>query len=237
MKLLVINPNSSPGVTQHIGAAARQAAMPGDEIIVTQAEGAPSLIVDEGDAQLAERAVVDTVLARADGVDGIIVASFGDTGAEALRRIVDCPVVGIGHASLLTASALSGPFAVVSFAPAVVPSMQRLVTGYGMQASLAGIHVVDLPLPEDPGEIQAAVEEPLLERCRELAAQGECRSIILGGGPLAGLAMRLAPSLSLPIIDATAAALQLQRTLYFSRGRCPAMFQGTLRPQERLYPS
>ncbi|MBD3896368.1 hypothetical protein IEI94_10945 [Halomonas sp. ML-15] len=233
MKLLVINPNSSTGVTRHIAAAARQAALPEDEIIVTQADGAPRLIVDERDARLAEQAVVNTVLARGEGVDGIIVASFGDAGAKALREIVDCPVVGIGHASLLTASALGGSFAVVSFAKAVVPSMQQLVVGYGMQASLAGIHVVDLPLPEDPGQIKAAVEGPLLERCREVVAQGECRSIILGGGPLAGLAMCLAPSLALPVIDATAAAVQLQRTLHFSRGRCPAMFQGTPRVSVR----
>ncbi|MFN2330248.1 MAG: aspartate/glutamate racemase family protein [Halomonas sp.] len=224
MRLLVINPNSSAGVTRHIGAAASGGALPGDEFIVTQADGAPTLIVDERDARLAEQAVVDTVLARGKGFDGIIVASFGDTGAESLRRIVDCPVVGIGHASLLTASALGGPFAVISFAPAVVPSMQRLVAGYGMQEWLAGIHVVDVPLPEDPGEIQSVVERPLLERCLEVSAQGECRSIVLGGGPLAGLAMRLAPSLSLPVIDATVAAVQLQRTLHFSRGGCPGMF-------------
>lgn len=231
MRLLVINPNSSSGVTRHIGAAARLAALPGDEIVVTQADGAPPLIVDERDARLAEQAVVDTVLARGNGFDGIIVASFGDTGAEALRRIVDCPVVGIGHASLLTASALGGPFAVISFAPAVVPSMQRPVAGYGMQEWLAGIHVIDLPLPEDPGEIQSAVEKPLLERCREVSARGDCRSIVLGGGPLAGLAMRLAPSLSMPVIDATAAAVQLQRTLHFSRGRCPAMFHSSSWPR------
>ncbi|MBE0487639.1 MAG: aspartate/glutamate racemase family protein [Halomonas sp.] len=218
MRLLVINPNSSPGVTRHIGTAAWRVALPGDEIVVTQADGAPPLIIDEEDARLAEQAVVETVLARGSGVDGIVVASFGDTGAEALRRLVDCPVVGIGHASLLTASALGGPFAIVSFSPAVVPSMQQLVTGYGMEGRLAGIHVVDLPLPEDPGEIQSAVQRALLERCREVAERGECSSIILGGGPLAGLALRLAPSLSLPVIDATMAAVQLQRSLQLFRG-------------------
>ncbi|PAU78281.1 aspartate/glutamate racemase family protein [Halomonas salipaludis] len=222
MRLLVINPNSSSGVTRHIGGAARLAALPGDEIVVTQADGAPPLIVDDGDARLAEQAVVDTVLAMGNGFDGIIVASFGDTGAAALRRVVDCPVVGIGHASLLTASALGGPFAVVSFATAVVPAMQQLVESYGMQGGLSGIHVVDLPLPEDPGEIQSALAGPLRERCREVAARNECRSIILGGGPLAGLALRLAPSLPLPVIDATVAAVQLQRSLQFSRGGGPA---------------
>lgn len=224
MRLLVINPNSSPGVTRHISAAALQAALPEDQIVVTQADGAPSLIVDARDAQLAEEALIKTVLSCPTEFDGIIVASFGDTGIEALRQMVDCPVVGIGHASLLTATALGGPFAVVSFATAVIPGMQHLIEGYGMQDNLAGIYVIDKPLPKDPGQIQTVLEAPLLERCREVSALQNCRSIILGGGPLAGLATRLAPALPLPIIDPTVAAVQLQRTLHFSRGACPSLF-------------
>lgn len=224
MRLLVINPNSSPGVTRHISAAAMQAALPEDRIVVTQADGAPPLIVDARDAQRAEKAMIKTVLSSPTEFDGIIVASFGDTGIEALRQIVDCPVVGIGHASLLTATALGGPFAVVSFATAVIPGMQQLVERYGMQANLAGIYVIDRPLPKDPGQIQSVLEAPLLERCREVSALRNCRSIILGGGPLAGLATRLTSALPLPIIDATVAAMQLQRTLHFSCGACSTLF-------------
>lgn len=222
MRLLIINPNSSSGVTRHIGKAARQAARPGDEILAIEAHGAPALIVDEADAREAERAVVETVRATVEAprgeFDGIVVASFGDTGAAALRDRVGCPVVGIGHASLLTAAALGGPFAIVSFAPAVVPSMRWMVEDYRMQHLFSGIHVVDTPLPDDPGEIQAVTAEALLARCREVAARGECRSIILGGGPLAGLAPRLASALPLPVIDPTMAAVQLQRSLQLFRG-------------------
>lgn len=225
MRLLIINPNSSPGVTRHIGDAARRVAHPGDDILAIEAQGAPALIVDETDTRKAERAVVATVQAtleaQRDAFDGIVVASFGDTGAAALRECVSCPVVGIGHASLLTAAALGGPFAIVSFAPAVVPAMRWMVEDYRMQHLFSGIHVVDMPLPDDPGDIQAAAADALLARSQEVAARGECRSIILGGGPLAGLAPRLASSLPLPVIDPTAAAVQLQRSLQMCRGSEP----------------
>ncbi|SDL96930.1 Asp/Glu/hydantoin racemase [Franzmannia pantelleriensis] len=217
MRLLVINPNSSSGVTRHIAAAAQQAAAPGDEILAIEATGAPALIVDEADARRAEQAVVNTVRGVESPLDGVIVASFGDTGADALRAFMPCPVVGIGHASLLTAAALGGPFAIVSFAPAVVPSMRWMVEDYRMQHLLSGIHTVDIPLPDDPGEIQAATAEALERLCRQVAEQGDCRSIILAGGPLAGLAPRLAPALPLPLIDPTQAAVMLQHSLQAAR--------------------
>lgn len=210
MRLLIINPNSSKGVTRHIATAARGALAEGDEILAMEAAGAPALIVNERDAQRAERAVVETVRELDTPVDGVIVASFGDTGANALRAFLRCPVVGIGHASLLTAAALGGPFAIVSFAPAVVPSMRWMVEDYRMQHLLSGIHTIDTPLPEDPGDIQGATRDALLALCQRVAQQKECRSIILGGGPLAGLAPLLAGELSIPLIDPTRSAVMLQ---------------------------
>ncbi|APX92001.1 hypothetical protein BWR19_03010 [Halomonas sp. 1513] len=218
MRLLVINPNSSSSVTRHIASAARQVAAPGVEIVAMEATGAPPLIVDAADARRAEQAVVESVRGLAAPVDGVIVASFGDTGADALRAFLPCPVVGIGHASLLTAAALGGPFAIVSFAPAVVPSMRWMVEDYRMQHLFSGIHVIDTPLPDDPGEIQAVAAEALLALCLQVAEQGECRSIILAGGPLAGLAPQLAPALPLPLIDPTQAAVMLQHSLQAARG-------------------
>lgn len=213
MRLLVINPNSSASVTRHIAAAACLAAGPDDEIVAVEAIGAPALIVDEADAIRSEQAVVNTVRGIETPVDGVIVASFGDTGADALRAFMPCPVVGIGHAALLTAAALGGQFAIVSFAPAVVPSMRAVVESYGMQHLLSDIHVIDMPLPDDPGKIQAVTADALLALCQRVAANGECRSIILAGGPLAGLAQHIAPMLPVPVIDAPMAAVQLQRSL------------------------
>ncbi|MDM7480628.1 MAG: aspartate/glutamate racemase family protein [Halomonas sp.] len=214
MRLLVINPNSSASVTHHIAAAARLAAAPDDEIWAVEAIGAPPLIVDEADARRAEQAVVNTVRGIEQPMDGVIVASFGDTGADALRAFLPCPVVGIGHAALLTAAALGGPFAMVSFAPAVVPSMRAVVESYGMQHLLSDIYVIDMPLPEAPGDIQLVTADALLALCRRVEAQGECRSIILAGGPLAGLAAQFSAQLSLPVIDAPTAAVHLLRTLH-----------------------
>ncbi|WP_249977311.1 aspartate/glutamate racemase family protein [Vreelandella olivaria] len=214
MRLLVINPNSSASVTRRIEMAIRSVITSRYDVLAIEATSAPALIINENDNSQAEQAVVDTVKHLGNKFDGIIVASFGDTGVYALRQWVTCPVIGIGHSALLTACAIGGPFAIVSFSPAVIPSMQQVVERYGMQHLLNGIHVVETPLPEDPGAIQVAVRGPLLELCKHIAEQGECRSIILGGGPLAGLAHQFAPEINIPIIDAPIAAVNLLRTLH-----------------------
>ncbi|MBF9059110.1 aspartate/glutamate racemase family protein, partial [Rhodobacterales bacterium HKCCSP123] len=50
MRVLVVNPNTSQGVTDRIGAAAQAAAAPGDRITTVSAAFGPALIVTEADA-------------------------------------------------------------------------------------------------------------------------------------------------------------------------------------------
>jgi Asp/Glu/hydantoin racemase len=46
----------------------------------------------------------------------------------------------------------------------------------------------------------------MAQLCRACAAKG-AQSIVLGGGPLAGLAARIAPHCPVPVIDGTQAAI------------------------------
>ena len=169
------------------------------------------LIIDENDARTAVEAVIAAVDVHGHQVDGIIIASFGDTGIEQVRNRVDCPVIGIAHAVLLTARAIGERFSIVSFDPALIPSLRGIVEHYGMAKRLASLRVVENTSWGDIDTLQDTLHAELTTLCERSCADGG-DSIILGGGPLAGLASRLvSPHITLPLIDGTTAAVHLMR--------------------------
>ena len=211
MRVLVVNPNTSIGVTRHIARAARNAAQPGDEIVTVPAAFGPELIVTPADAALAMQGVLAAVDRYHDGMDAIVLASFGDTGLDQVCDRTGKPVVGIAYAALMQALDHGPRFSIVSFNPSVKESLRAIVGHYGLLEHLADVTVLGDSTWSDPGEIQRELAEPLLELCQMRARVGDIDSIILGGGPLAGLAQDFAPHVDLPIVDGTTAALRLLR--------------------------
>jgi Asp/Glu/hydantoin racemase len=211
MRLLIVNPNTSPGVTARIDAAAQSAAGPGDAFRTVPAAHGPSLIVDAADAALAEEGVLDAVAEHGGGVEGIILASFGDTGAAALRRLYpSLAILGIAEAAFEEARRIGGPFAIVSFAPEVAPPLRAMAERYGMGGALAVMRTLPGPLAHDPADVAEVLRGPLLDQCLACVADG-VDSIVLGGGPLAGLARELAEECPIPLIDGTISAVSQMR--------------------------
>lgn len=211
MRLLIVNPNTSAGVTDRIRAAARMVACPGDSFTTTCAAFGPELIVTEADGEEATRGVLARVAAHPDPVDGIVLASFGDTGADAVRAAYPgLPVVGLAGAAFAAARALGGRPAVVTFARPVVAGLRDMAARHGLLKDLAGI--VSLPLSDagDPGLIQEVHGPALAALVRQTVRSG-ASSIVMGGGPLAGFASRIGPSVEVPVIDGVQAAIGVIR--------------------------
>ncbi|MDU8913071.1 aspartate/glutamate racemase family protein [Aestuariicoccus sp. MJ-SS9] len=217
MRLLILNPNTSRGVTERIGAAAEAVALPGDAFTTICPADGPELIVTEADAEEARRAVVDTVKGYTAPCDGIVLASFGNTGARDVRALRgDIPVFGIASAAFSAVRALGGPFGIVTFGKELVPGLQAQVDESGLGQALLGITYVPGDDFGDPGTVQDRYRDDLAALCRQMCARGAA-SIVLGGGPLAGLATSLARDCPVPVIDGTQAAINLMRTLVSSR--------------------
>lgn len=226
MRLLIINPNSSPTVTARIDAAAQAVRQPGEEITTIYASGAPDLIVTPEDARKAEQAVTQTLAAWKQPVDGVILASFGDTGLEAVRAKSNVPVVGIAQSAYAMASVLGPRMSIVSFAPTMADALRKTALGYGHGDRLVAMHMVQGASWDDPGEIQVQLEAQLLELCQTSAREDRVDSIVLGGGPLAGLAARLQPRVPVPVIDGTTAAIA---TLRVALGATPPLDESMIR--------
>ncbi|MFU8897563.1 MAG: aspartate/glutamate racemase family protein [Roseinatronobacter sp.] len=211
MNLLIINPNSSASVTARIDAAAHAARQPGERITTICATGAPELIVTPEDASAAELAVTQTLANWHQPVDGVILASFGDTGLDAVRAQTRVPVVGIAQSAYAMASVLGPRMSIVSFAPTMAEALRKTALGYGHGDRLAAMHMVEGASWDDPGAIQDQLAPQLLALCQKSAREDGVSSIVLGGGPLAGLAARLQSRVGVSLIDGTTAAIATLR--------------------------
>ena len=209
MRLLIVNPNTSSGVTARIREAAEAVAQPGDSITVCSAVFGQALIVTTEDTRQAAQGVLATVAAHSAPVDGIVLASFGDTGAEEVRALrPGLPVVGIAGAAFAAARALGGPFGIVTFGTGLAPALRQSAERHGHGDALLGVAALDDVDLADPGSVQARAAEGLADLARGMAARG-AKSVVLGGGPLAGLAGRI--DAGIPLIDGTQAAVGLLR--------------------------
>lgn len=212
MRLLIVNPNTSKGVTDRIREAANYATRPGDHFTTVCPSFGPELIVTPQDAELASRAVVETVKAYDAPCDGIVLASFGNTGAEGVRALrPDIPVIGIATAAFAIVGALGGPFGIVTFGRSLVPGLTDKAKEAGVGGQLIGVEALATDCFGDPGTVQSRHALELSQLCIEMQQRG-ATSIVMGGGPLAGLAAKIGASCPVPLIDGTQCAINILRS-------------------------
>ncbi|HWK44619.1 MAG TPA: aspartate/glutamate racemase family protein [Stellaceae bacterium] len=212
MRLLLINPNTSAAVTDNLVAEALHHAADGTEIIgATAAFGAP-FITTPAQSSTAAKAVVDLVDGLPDIYDAIILAAFSDPGLAEARALARVPVLGIAESALLTARMIGPRFSIVTLGPAMRPLIEAAVRRAGCTDLLVDLHMLDTP-DVAADQVQEAYGATLAELCRAAAEGGEVSSIVLGGGPLAGLARHLNRTSAVPLLDGTACAVRHAETL------------------------
>lgn len=210
LKVLLVNPNTSEGTTRAMAATARaEFPVVGESAIdlhaLTVAKG-PTMLVDEHSLLRAADETVSAVvrrLASDPGIDGVIVAAFGDPGVDELRSRSAVPVVGIGESAIRQA-ARSGPFSIATTTPLLEGSIRARVERLGAEPELVSIVITPgdpLALAADP-EHQTAALGCAVARC---VADG-ARSVVIGGGPLADSADDLSRNYGVAIINPVRAA-------------------------------
>ena len=211
MRVLIVNPNTSPGVTARIDAAAQAVAAPLDHFTTVSSASGPALIVTDADAEAATSGVLQAIAAHDAPIDAIVLASFGDTGAAEVRaRYPGIPVLGIAEAAFAEVQRIGGPFAIVTFAPEVAAPLADKAAEHGVADALIRIASPEVPLCHDPAEVADVMLSLLREMCLDCAAEG-AQSVVMGGGPLAGVAQRLGPACPVTLVDGTQSAITLLR--------------------------
>jgi allantoin racemase len=201
--LLVINPNTSADVSARLLRAAQaHPAATSVPVRVITARFGPRYITGELGAAVAGHAALDAYAAhvQAHGLpSAVLLGCFGDPGLFALRALSPVTVLGLAEAAL-RATAVGGPFVVVTGGPAWVPMLQRLADALALPAPMCGVHALARSGGELAADPQGAV--PLLaQAAREaLARWPQARQVLLGGAGLAGYAEPVAAELGRPVL-------------------------------------
>ena len=212
MRILVLNPNTTPAITARLATAAIQAAAVGTIIgTATAARGVP-YIATRAEAQIGGAVALEMLAEHHRDYDAAIIAAFGDPGLFGARELFDIPVVGMAEASMLTACMLGRRFVIVTFARALGPWYQECVDMHGLAGRCAGIRMLDGPF-ESVSDVQDEKEPLLADLAKQAALELEADAVILAGAPLAGLAARIKDRVPVPVVDQIAASVKQAEAL------------------------
>ncbi len=196
-RILVVNPNTSPEVTDAYLAAARAIA-PQDTILtgVTGRFGA-RIVSTEAENVIAGHSALDLVAEHASGHDAVILAISFDTALRAVRSVLPMPVIGITEAALSAAASGGRRVGVVFFGEVSRSLYASVVADSGIDPS--GMMAVKIGGVSDYLSPQAK-DAAVLDACSDLNAQG-AEAIVICGAAIVGMAARLAPDLAVPVYD------------------------------------
>ena len=206
MRILLLNPNTSPSITALLDAAARPAAAPGTELVcMTGTRGVP-FIASRTEAAIAAVVVLEMLAEHGPGFDAAIIAAFADPGLGAARELFPFPVIGLAEAAMLSACMLGGRFGIVTFTPALEAWYAECVALHGLQSRCAGIFTLDTGFTAI-ATVQAEKAEALVALAHTAVAGG-ADVIILAGAPLSGLAATVRERIPVPVVDSAVAAIK-----------------------------
>lgn len=214
MHLLVVNPNTSASMTEAIDRAARRVARPGTRIVTVGSESGPPSIQGYLDGALCLAGMLEQV-ERHRGVDGVVIACFDDTGLDAVRCMVDAPVLGIGQSACYAARMLSNRFTVITTLSRSVPLLEANLQRYGLTSRCANVRATDIPVL-DLEEMSSATMDTMRHVIEVAIREDRSDAIVLGCAGMTDLTQRLSTEFELPVIDGLSCAVTMAEALVAS---------------------
>ncbi|MEC9207404.1 MAG: aspartate/glutamate racemase family protein [Pseudomonadota bacterium] len=210
MRFLIVNPNTSETTNQRLRHAARLLLDHNDDLEVISAPSGVSLIETQKQSAETVPYVVSLIETMSNKFDAVIIAAFSDPGLHEARKIAACPVLGISEAAMQKA-ATHGPFAIVTLGAELKKEIIRNAELYGYSDLLAAVRI----LPWTVAEVSSNLDkyrEDFRSACQLLVDKKHVSAIIIGGGPLTGIASAIGTELSIPIYDGVQSAVSLAKT-------------------------
>jgi Asp/Glu/hydantoin racemase len=189
VRILLINPNTSPEMTERAAAEARRCASSGNEIVAVTGDFGCAVIASRASFAIAAHTALDLYAKHGASADGVILACFGDPGLAALREISSVPVIGLAAAAVEEAAEAARPFAIVTAGLAWMPMLGEVVAATPHAPLFRGVIALDatgLSLVREPDRFASELGRAL-DRAAAIGAQ----TIILGGAAFAGAARTL----------------------------------------------
>ena len=203
MKILIINPNSSPEMTGKIKETALEFAAGAFEVDCLPTPGAPDYIETYEDQLKAAPGMIRLVRENEETCDAFVIACHCDPNLDAMKEITTKLVVGIGEASMKIASMLGHSFSVVTDTIHSIPNKEALARKYHLQDALASARA-----PEKDSE-ELSFEEKIFQAAEAAAKEDDAEVLVLGCAGMTGLDKRLQELLGIPVLDGVVCALIL----------------------------
>lgn len=163
----------------------------------------PSAFMSPHDWALMDIALFEAGLsAQDDGYDGVVIDTVSDSGADALRSVLDIPVLAPGRASLLFALSLGRKFGILAQWEPALARYRKVIDEWGFRAHCAGVDHFDTP-PDFAALIgdKADTTLPKMESaCRRLIDQG-ADVICLGSTTMHQAHHYLGEALEVPVVN------------------------------------
>lgn len=201
MKILVVNPNSDPQMTEVIRRSAEAFADGDLEVRCVGNPDGPHFIDSYREQLEAGPGTLALIRSHEDDYDAFVLACGDDPNLDAAKEVTSKPVVGIGEASMKLATMLGHRFSVVTTGPDAIPHHEQMARAYGVEADLASVRA-----PEGEG---GDWHDADLYRAPARAAVEEdgAEVIVLSCAGLAHAARELQDDLGVPVLDGVVSAL------------------------------
>lgn len=213
MRIMVINPNTSIHMTDHIRDELMPLKRADTELTVTCPDKGPETIESAYDEAHAAPPTLELVKkANAEGYDAVVIACFSDPGLHAAREISAIPVIGIEESSLHVAAMLGAKFSIMTPRKTRIPTKHEEVHVRGMSHFLASVRSLDLTVAETDADPKKT-KQRVLEVAEQAVRQDGAEVIILGCAGMAGYAPELEKKLKIKVIDPSAVALKIAEAI------------------------
>jgi allantoin racemase len=209
LRLLVVNPNSSPQFTEIITRETRRVASPGTEVVAATASFGPRYIGTRATVAIAGHAAVDALartLADDPDFDAAILAGFGAQGVPAMREIAPFPIVSLMDASVSAALLLGTRFSALTGGERWVPMLEEQLEAMGVGSRVASVRSIPLTGAEIAQDQERALDV-LAELAETTVREDGADCVIFGGAAVAGLPRRIEDRVSVPLIDNVAVSV------------------------------
>jgi allantoin racemase len=213
MKIMVINPNTSVSMTQHIRQALNAVKRPDTELTVVCPDKGPETI----DSAYHEFFTIPPTLglvkkANDEGCDAVIIAAFPDPGLLAAREISNIPVFGIQETTLHIAAMLGARFSIITTLRQRIPAKREYVYSKGLEHFLASVRCLDQPTAENDAAPEKT-KKKVIEVATKAIEEDGAEVIILGCAGMAGYAPEIEAKLNIKVLDPTAVALKVAEAM------------------------
>jgi allantoin racemase len=176
---------------------------PGIEFDFEPVKAGPALLDSHHDWMLGDLSMYEAGLrAQERGYDAVCIDTMSDSGVNALRSVLDIPVIGPGRASYLTALMLGGTFSVLTQWDPWKAVYAKGIREAGLEAHCSSIRSINMP--PDLKNLLGGKEEVVFPRLVEeglRCVEDGARVICLGSTTMHQAHAHLVENLPVPVIN------------------------------------